>query len=85
MPPFVGVAVNVTLLLAQIEVELAEIATEGVTELVVIAIIFEVAVGVVTQLAFEVMVTETWSPLVSEFVVKVDELAPPFTPLMCHW
>ena len=75
---------NVTLLLAQIEVEVAEIETEGVTELAVIEIILEVAVGAVIQVAFEVMVTVTWSPLTSELVVKVDELVPAFTPLMCH-
>jgi hypothetical protein len=68
----------------QIAVEVAEIETEGVTELAVIEIILEIAVGVVMQLAFDVMVTVTWSPLVSEVVVKLDELVPAFTPLMCH-
>jgi len=66
------------------EVELAEMETEGITELAVIEIMFEVAVGVVMQVAFEFMVTVTWSPLTSEFVVKVDELVPAFTPLICH-
>jgi len=80
----VGVAVKVTLLLAQIEVVLAEIETAGVTELVVIVIILDVAVGVVMQLAFDVMVTDTWSPLPREVVTKLDELVPAFTPLMCH-
>jgi hypothetical protein len=76
--------VKVTLLLAQIEVELAEIEIEGVTELAVIEITLEVAVGVVMQLAFDVMITVTWSPLASEVVVKVDELAPVFMPFICH-
>jgi len=80
----VGVAVKVTLLLAQIEVVLAEIETAGVTELVVIVIILDVAVGVVMQLAFDVMVTDTWSLLPREVVTKLDELVPAFTPLMCH-
>jgi len=84
IPPFVGVAVNVTLLLVQIEVELAEIETAGVTELAVIVIMFEVAVEVVMQLAFDVTVTDTWSPLAREVVTKLDELVPAFTPLMCH-
>ena len=66
------------------EVELEEIETEGVTEPAVIEMIFEVAVRVVTQLAFDVRVTVTWSPLARELVVKDDELVPAFTPLMCH-
>jgi hypothetical protein len=71
-------------LAAQTEDELAEIKTEGVTEVVVIEITFEVAVGVVTQLAFDVIVTVTWSPLARELVVKVDEFVPAFTPFICH-
>jgi len=66
------------------EVELAEMETEGITELAVIEIMFEVAVGVVIQVAFEVMVTVTWSPLTRELAVKVEELLPAFAPLTCH-
>ena len=55
----VGVAVNVTLLPEQIDVDDALIETEGVTELVVIVTTLLVAVGVVVQLAFEVMRTTT--------------------------
>ena len=84
VPPFVGVAVNVTLLPAQIDVELAAIATEGVTELVVIPIALEVAVAVVVQFAFDVMITVTWSLFASELVVNVGELVPAFTPFICH-
>ena len=84
IPPFVGVAVNVTLLLVQIEVELAEIETAGVAELAVIEIILDVTVGVVTQVAFDVMSTATWSPLARELVAKVEELVPAFAPLTCH-
>ena len=66
------------------DVELAEIETEGVAELAVIEIALEVAVGVVMQLAFDVMVTVTWSPLVRALVVKVDELVPALVPFTCH-
>ena len=75
---------KVTLLPAQMAVELAEIDTEGVTELAVIEITLDVAVGVVMQLAFDVMITVTWSPLTSELVVKVDEFVPALTPFNCH-
>jgi len=66
------------------EVELAEIETEGVAELAVIEMTFEVAVGALMQLAFEVIVTVTWSPLERVLVVKVDELVPAFVPFTCH-
>jgi hypothetical protein len=58
--------------------------TEGVAEFAVIEITLEFAVGVVMQLAFDVMVTVTWSPLESELVVKVDEFVPAFAPFICH-
>ena len=45
---------------------------------------FDVAVDVVMQLAFDVMITVTWSPLTSVLVVKVGELVPAFTPFICH-
>ena len=73
-----------TLLPEQIDVELAAIATEGVTELVVIPITLEVAVAVVVQFAFDVMITVTWSLFASELVVNVGELVPAFTPFICH-
>jgi len=66
------------------EVELAAMETAGATELVVMVMALEVAVGVVTQLAFEVMITVTWSPLASELLVKVGELVPAFDPFTCH-
>jgi hypothetical protein len=74
----------VTLPPVQIEVELAEIETAGVTEPAVMLIALEVAVELVKQLAFEVMMTVTWSPLASELVVKVGELVPALTPFICH-
>ncbi len=81
----VGVAVNVTDVPEQMEVELAAIDTEGVTELVVIMMVLEVAVEVVVQLALDVMITVTWSPLTREPVVNVEEFVPAFTPFTCHW
>jgi len=76
--------VNVTLLPEQIDVNEALIETDGVTELVVIAITLLVAVAVVAQLALEVMITLTWSPLTSVLEVKVAELVPALAPLICH-
>ena len=55
----VGVAVNVTDAPEQIEVEFAAMETEGVTELVVIVMAFEVAVEVEAQLALDVIITVT--------------------------
>jgi hypothetical protein len=66
------------------EVELAAMETAGVTEPVVMAIAFEVTVEVVGQLAFEVIITVTWSPLASELVVRVAEFVPAFTAFICH-
>ena len=80
----VGVAVNVILLPAQIEVEEALIETDGVTELVVIVTALLVAVEVVAQLAFDVIIAVTWSLFASELEVNVVELVPAFTPFTCH-
>jgi hypothetical protein len=74
----------VTLLPAQIEVELAVIETDGVTEFVVIPMALDVAVEVVVQLALDVMFTVTWSPFARELLVKVDALVPALTPFICH-
>ena len=68
----------------QIEVELAVIETDGVTELAVMVTTLDVALGVVVQLAFEIMVTLTWSLFASALVVKVGEFVPAFTPFTCH-
>jgi hypothetical protein len=76
--------VKVTLLPVQIEVELEAMETAGVTEPVVIATALEVAVEVVVQLAFEVMIAVTWSPLASKPLVKVGALVPTFDPFTCH-
>jgi hypothetical protein len=55
----VGVAVNVTLLPEQIDVDDALMETDGVTELVDMVTTLLVAVGVAVQLALEVIVTLT--------------------------
>ena len=80
----VGVAVNITLFPEQIEVDEALIETEGVTELVVMAMTLLVAVAVVMQLALEVIITLTWSPLINVLEVNVAELVPAFVPFICH-
>ena len=58
LPPFVGVAVNVTLFPEQIDVVDALIETEGVTELAVRVTILLVAVAAVVQVALEVMLVQ---------------------------
>ena len=84
LPPLVGVAVNVTLFPEQIDVDDALMETEGVTELVVIVTRLLVAVAVVIQLALEVMMQLTLSPLVSVPEVNDAALVPAFTPFICH-
>ena len=80
----IGVAVNVTLFPEQIELDEALIETDGVTELVVMAMTLLVAVGVVVQAALDVIITLTWSPLASVLEVNVAELLPAFAPFICH-
>ena len=80
----VGVGVNITLFPEQIDVDDALIKTEGVTELVVMLTTLLITVAVVIQLALEVMITLTWSPLASVVVVNVGKLVPAFTPFTCH-
>ena len=67
MPPLVGVAVNVTLVPAQIVVALAAMLTKGVTGMVtVIVIALEVAVGDVTHGSEDVITTVTTSLLTKD-------------------
>ena len=80
----VGVAVNVTVFPEQIDVDDALMETEGVTELVVIVTKLLVAVAVVVQLALDVIITLTWSPLASVLDANVAELVPAFVPFICH-
>ena len=85
LPPLTGIAVKDTDVPAQIEVELADIDTEGVTELVVIVTVLLVAVGVVVQAALDVMITRITSPLFNAEEEKELLLFPIFTPFTCHW
>lgn len=84
VPPFVGVAVNVTDVPAQIVVLVAVIETAGVnTGFTAILIAFDVAGEPIKQeVALEVISTVTEAPLVS-VVVKVEAVCPatgfPFT------
>ena len=81
----VGVAVNVTDALGQIDVVGVLIETEGVTaELMVIVIALEVAVVGDAQLAVEVMTHVTTAPFVSEVVVNVALFVPALVPFTFH-
>ena len=63
---------------------LATMLTDGVTTgFTVIVIVFEVAVVGETQLAFEVIITLTTSPIFSEDEVKVAPV-PTLAPFTCH-
>ena len=79
-----GVALKVTDAPAQIDVEDALMATDGVTEPAVIVIGVLVAVKGLAQAAVDVMITVTWSPLFKLFVINVEALVPVFTPFTCH-
>ena len=81
----VGVAVNVTAPPLQIEVLLAVIDTDGVTEVVVIVIAVLVAVVGFAHGSLLVIFTETASPLPRADVIKVEAVCPAtFTPLIIH-
>ncbi len=79
-----GVAVKVTEVPAQIEVEEALIVTDGLTDEVVIVIWLLVAVLVEAHAAFDVRITFTTSPLFRVLDVNVFEFVPAFTPFTCH-
>jgi hypothetical protein len=68
----------------QIEVELAIMETAAIPELAVIVMVLETTVGVVTQVAFDVITTDTWSALTSELDVKLEAFVPVFIPFTCH-
>ena len=84
VPPLVGVAVKVTLLPVQIEMDDAVMETDGVIDPAEMLITLLVAVDVVVQLALEIMITLNWSPLVSVLDVNVGALVPALTPFICH-
>ena len=87
MPPFVGVAVNVTLVPVQMVVPvLAPIEIAGVrTGFTVIAIAFDVAVVGLAQVALLVSTQVTICPLVNVVVVNVALFVPTFDPFTFHW
>ena len=81
----VGVAVSVTEPPLHIEVLLAVMDTDGVTEVVVIIIEVLVAVVGFAQGSLLVIFTDTASPLARVDVVKVEAVCPAtFTPLIIH-
>ena len=85
MPPLVGLAVNVILPPEQTDVELGVTDTDGVTEVVVMFIGLLVAVVGLAQGSLLVITTVTASPLLSDEVVKIDDVCPAtFTPFIFH-
>ena len=81
----VGVAVNVTEPPLHIEVLLAFINTDGVTDVVVIVIGLLVAVVGLAQGSLVVIITDTILPLARVDVIKVEAVCPAtFTPLIIH-
>ena len=81
----VGIAVNVTAPPLHIEVLLAEMVTEGVTDVVVIVIGLLVDILGLAQGSLLVIITDTMLPLASVDVIKVEAVCPAtFTPLIIH-
>ena len=86
VPPLTGVAVKVTEPPEQIEVELAAIVTDGVTDVAAIGMALLLAVAGVAQGSLEVMITVITSPSARVVDVKVTPVAPAtVVPLICHW
>ena len=88
MPPFAGVAVNVSELPAHVGLSPAvnAIETDGVkTGLMIIVIPDEVAVLFVTQIAFDVISHVTTCPLLRDVVVNVGLFVPALVPFIFHW
>ena len=81
----VGVAVNVTEPPLQIEVVLAVIDTDGVTDVVVMLIELLVVVAELAQGSLLVITTVIILPLARVDVVKAEPICPAtFTPLIIH-
>ena len=81
----VGVAVNVTEPLLHIEVVLAFIVTDGVTDVVVIVIGLLVDVAGLAHGSLLVIITDTIFPLARADVINVEFVCPAtFTPLTIH-
>ena len=87
VPPFVGVAVKVTLVPAQVGFVpvVSAIATAGVMVGVTVIVMFVlVAVKGLAQEALEVRIHFTTCPFVSAVVVNVALLVPTFVLPICH-
>jgi hypothetical protein len=85
VPPFVGVAVNVTLDAGQIGFAEADIFTlAGKVGLTIILIAFEVAVVGTAQAELEVNTQVMTSPFTNTALVYVVLLIPTFTPFNFH-
>ena len=86
MPPFVGVAVNVTLVPVQIELPgLAEMLTDGVTVApTIIVIAVDVAVVGLAQPNEEVITTVITSPLANALFEYVLLFVPTLFPFRFH-
>ena len=85
MPPFTGVAVNVTVVPGQIVFADAATVTEGTgAGFTVIAISVLVTATGDAQPALEVICTVTMSPLLKVVEVKEELLVPTFTPFTFH-
>ena len=86
VPPFVGVAVNVTEVPAQIGLPEAAILTLAAKlAFTVIVTAFEVAGLPVAQVAFDVISQVTISPFTKAALVYVVEFVPTLTPFNFHW
>ena len=86
VPPFVGVAVNVTESPEQIgPAGLAAILTSGTTVgftvIVIPVLVTEVGLA---QAALDVKIHDTTSPLLKVDDMNVAKLVPAFDPLICH-
>ncbi len=85
VPPLLGVAVKVSSVPGHAAGG-AAMATDGVTEVVVVMVSSSLAVGVLKQEAFEVITTLTLSPSFSVEDLKVAVVAPATsTPFTFHW
>ena len=85
VPPLVGVAVNVTLVPAQIVVAVAAMLTlTGKFGFTVMVMVFDVAGLPVAQVALDVNTHVTVFPFVNVADVNVGELVPAFTPFTFH-
>ena len=87
MPPFVGVAVKVTLVPEHIAPEgfAAILTLAGKLEFTIIVIVFDVAGEPVTQVAFDVIIHVIKLPFARVVDVYVEFVAPDiFDPLFCH-